>query len=75
LGLSEKKGVWTTLELQAECQEAGFGRSSVAREIANLTQTGKLIKVRHGEYEIAGKSHSLNPMPGILRLCVPVLRN
>jgi len=59
LGLAEKKGVWTTLELQVECQQAGFGRSSVAREIANLTQTGKLRKVRHGEYEIAGKSQSL----------------
>jgi len=59
LGLSEKKGVWTTLELQAACQEAGFGRSSVAREISNLVQTGKLTKIRHGEYEIAGKSQSL----------------
>ena len=59
LGLSEKKGVWTTLEIQAEGQDVGFGRSSIAREIANLTQTGKLIKVRHGEYEIAGKSQSL----------------
>jgi hypothetical protein len=59
MSLSEKKGVWTTLELQAECQQAGFGRSSVAREIANLTQIGKLIKVRHGEYELAGKSQSL----------------
>jgi len=53
LSLSEKKGVWTTLEIQAEGQDVGFGRSSIAREIANLTQIGKLIKVRHGEYEIS----------------------
>jgi len=52
LGLSEKKGVWTTPEIQDEAQEAGFGRSTVARAIGNLTQTGRLIRITRGEYEI-----------------------
>ena len=34
LGLAEKKGVWTTPEIQDEAQEAGFGRSTVARASA-----------------------------------------
>jgi len=52
LGLAEKKGVWTTLELQAECQEQGHPRSTVTRAISNLAQSGKLIKLKKGEYEI-----------------------
>ena len=52
LGLAEKKNVWTTPEIQDEAQEAGFGRSTVARAIGNLTQTGRLIRITRGEYEI-----------------------
>ena len=52
LGLSEKKGVWTTLELQAECQEQGHPRATITRAISNLAQSGKLSKLKKGEYEI-----------------------
>ena len=40
LGLSDKKGVWTTLELQAECQMQGFKEATIRRAISNLAQSG-----------------------------------
>ena len=46
LGLSEKKGVWTTLELQYECQQAGHPRATITRAISNLAQSGKLKKIK-----------------------------
>jgi len=52
LGLKEKKGVWSTHEIQYECNEAGFAQATVTRSISNLTQSGKLIKIKMGEYEI-----------------------
>ncbi len=52
LSLSEKKGVWTTLELQYECQEQGFKDRTIKRSISNLTQSGRLIRISRGEYEI-----------------------
>jgi len=53
LSLSEKKGVWTTLELQAECQQEGYKEATIRRAISNLVQSGKLIKIQRGEYEIS----------------------
>jgi len=53
LGLAEKKGVWTTLELQAECREQGFKDRTITRSISNLVQSGRLIKIQRGEYEIS----------------------
>jgi len=52
LSLSEKKGVWTTIELQYECQQVGHPRATITRAISNLAQSGKLIKLKKGEYEI-----------------------
>jgi len=52
LSLSEKKGVWTTLELQYECQEQGFKDRTIKRSISNLTQSGRLIRISRGEYEL-----------------------
>ena len=52
LGLSEKKGVWTSTEIVYECRQQGFKEGTIRRAISNLTQSGKLIKIRHGEYEI-----------------------
>jgi len=52
LYLSEKKGVWTSTEIVNESRQQGFKEGTIRRAISNLTQSGKLIKVRHGEYEI-----------------------
>ena len=52
LGLSEKKGVWTSTEIVNESREQGFKETTIRRAISNLTQSGKLTKIRHGEYEI-----------------------
>jgi len=63
LGLKEKKGVWTTLELQYECQQEGFTQATIYRAVSNLTQSGKLIKRKRGEYEFSSNYQPLNPMP------------
>ena len=60
LSLSEKKGVWTTLELQAECREQGFKDRTITRSISNLVQSGKLTKIRRGEYEISNDQELFN---------------
>jgi len=52
LSLSEKKGVWTTPELIDECRQQGFKDRTITRAISNLVQSGKLIKIQRGEYEI-----------------------
>ena len=52
MSLSEKKAVWSTHEIQYEAQEAGFAQATVTRAISNLSQSGKLIKIKMGEYEI-----------------------
>jgi len=44
--------VWTSTEIVNESRQQGFIEATIKRAIANLTQSGKLIKVRHGEYEI-----------------------
>ena len=51
MSLSEKKAVWSTLELQAECQEQGYREATIRRAIANLCHSGRLLKLRKGEYE------------------------
>jgi len=52
LGLSEKKGVWTSTEIVYESREQGFKETTIRRAISNLVQSGKLTKIGHGEYEI-----------------------
>jgi len=52
LSLAEKKGVWSTHEIQYEAQEAGLAPATVTRAISNLTQSGKLVKIKMGQYEI-----------------------
>jgi len=49
---SEKKGVWTSTEIVNESRQQGFKEVTIRRAISNLTQSGKLTKIRHGEYEI-----------------------
>jgi len=51
LSLSEKKGVWTTNELVNECREQNFKEAKIIRAIANLVQSGRLLKPIKGEYE------------------------
>ena len=52
LGLAEKKGVWTTPETIDECRQQRFKDRTITRAISNLVQSGKLIKIQRGEYEI-----------------------
>ena len=52
LGLSKEKSVWTTNELVNESRQQNFKEATIKRAISNLVQSGKLIKIRHGEYEI-----------------------
>jgi len=60
LSLSEKKGVWSTLELLAECQEQGFTQATIYRSISNLVQSGKLLKRKRGEYEFSSNYQTIN---------------
>ena len=52
LALADKKTVWATAEMQSSGQEEGFSDSTIKRGISNLSQTGKLKKIRRGVYEI-----------------------
>ena len=52
LGLNSGKCVWNTNEIINESRQQGFKEATIKRAISNLVQSGKLIKLRHGEYEI-----------------------
>jgi len=60
MSLSEKKGVWSTLELQAECQQQGHPRATITRAISNLVQSGRLLKPRKGEYAFPSSDQPIN---------------
>jgi len=65
--LSEKKGVWTTLELQKECQEQGYREATIRRAISNLVQSGRLLKLRKGEYAFSSSDQPINDQPLYLK--------
>jgi len=67
LSLSEKKGVWTTLELQVECQEEGYKEATIRRAISNLVQSGRLLKIRKGEYEFSASDQPITDHPLTLK--------
>ncbi|MCH7928188.1 MAG: type IV toxin-antitoxin system AbiEi family antitoxin domain-containing protein [Candidatus Dadabacteria bacterium] len=60
MSLSEKKGVWTSTEIVYESRQQGFKETTIRRAISNLVQSGKLTKVRRGEYEISNDQELLN---------------
>lgn len=58
LGLDGEKPVWTTSDLQCECSKQGFSRNTITRAISDLAQSGRINKIRRGEYEIIHKTHN-----------------
>jgi len=55
LSLVGQKNIWTTAELYSEGDKHNFSQATMKRARDNLSQTGKLRKVKHGEYEILAK--------------------
>jgi len=55
LNLASQKAIWTTSELYSEGDKEYISQSTMKRARDNLTQTGKLRKLKHGEYEIVAK--------------------
>jgi len=60
LGLKEKKGVWSTHEIQYEAQNVGHKEATIKRALTNLIQSGKIIKLRRGQYEISNNQELFN---------------
>ena len=60
LGLNNGKCVWNTNEIINESRQQGFKETTIRRAISNLVQSGKLTKVRRGEYEISNNQELLN---------------
>ena len=59
LSLASQKSIWTTSELYSEGEKQGFSESAMKRAKDNLTQTGKMRKVKHGVYEIVSKGQKV----------------
>jgi len=58
LSLSKER-TWKTSELQELGRNEGFSESTITRAIRNLKETGKLEKIKQGEYRIIGFSQKV----------------
>ena len=59
LSLSSQKNIWTTSELYSEGDKHNFSQATMKRARDNLSQTGKIRKVKHGVYEILTKGQKV----------------
>jgi len=59
LGLADEKNIWQTSELYSEGEKQGFSESTIKRAKDNLSQSGKLRRIRHGVYEIVTKGQKV----------------
>ncbi len=66
LSLASEKTDWTTLEMQVKGQLQGYSETTIKRAISNLTQSGKLLKIKRGEYEIAGENGRVKAALGLV---------
>jgi len=48
------EGRYKAFELQSELQSKGYAEPTIRRALSGLVQSGKVKKVKHGEYEILG---------------------
>jgi len=46
--------------ISGESRQQGFKEATIKRAISNLVQSGKLIKIRRGEYEISNNQELFN---------------
>jgi len=59
LGLSNESTIWATGNIQEKAQAQGFSEPTVKRAIRNLSETGKIKKIKHGVYEFRVKDQKI----------------